>query len=340
MSVNAEKFSLLLHEGVTAIQKHESRNKKKTRTQIHEEIGRSIGRKASTIEHFLQKHVPTSYQEIEILAKTIFSRGDMEEKWLRDFLLAAGHTRVDELVTRLSVSSVEDKATQSEFQCRRFRHDYHVTLYPDRSVISAFRIAMQATSLSEVSTIRHRSFRSSLASKVPKKLDFLPISRSDNGAINHRIFTNIPDFLQWNVVFDPPLSPNEKAVYEYRHTMTNVHPWTIEECSDLFKQGLISSMWCTTDVMIGFPTDLLCMSVTLPNDYDIALPLNGGFRTTVQTSDNLIEKTRLIKENAFQAKHDERNNQWTLTLTVKNPKQGYAYYLEWIPPSEKSLAGR
>lgn len=336
MSANHSKFQQLLYDGITAIQR-ESRQEKKTRRTIHEELAKSINRKVSTIEFYLQGHIPTSYNEIEQLAKVIYTRGKLDEKWLEHFLTAADYRRVDDFIVKVTAAPPEVRSEPTQYQCKRLRHEFNTTVFADRRSVTNMKIEMQSTSTFEISNIRHRSIRSSYASPSPRKIDFIPIARSGIGTIRYHVFHNTPEFLQWHVIFDPPLQPKETATYEYTLEMRDVSPWTIEECREFLQQGFIFHLCCTVDVTVTFPTESLYMSVVLPPNYDITLPASGGFRATVQLNEDLIEKTRLIKEQCFRAQYDQQSNQWTLSLTVKNPKVGYAYYLEWIPPSENLL---
>lgn len=96
-----EKFGELLTEGVKRIQIRESG---KNLSHIEDELAFSIGRDrgASTIKYWRNRHIPAKEGEVKALAMEIVQRDGGDQKWLCEFLAAAGlPEEADELIAQL-----------------------------------------------------------------------------------------------------------------------------------------------------------------------------------------------------------------------------------------------
>jgi hypothetical protein len=339
MFSNPNEFKDLLYEGITAIQQHESSKKKKPRKEIHNELGRSIDRQGSTIEYYLLGHLPVSQYEIERLARDIFSRGRMDEQWLKRFLRTAGFTNPGPLIQQLCFSQANVSTQEFKHQFKRLQQTFIIDFLADRSAVFTMKIQMQATSTFDLHRVAHSSSIGCFRSDRAAELDFIPIHRSNQGTFVHSVNSNTPDLLSWYIDFEPPLRSQEIAIYEYKVRRYNLKPWTMPECRDLYSQKVIRRNHCYYKCHLRTPVDHFYYRINFPPNYEIVLPSSGGFEPSLVSAEDLEEKTRLIQDQCFHAGKDEESKQWYLELSVQNPRLGYAYELQWIPPEMSSLKG-
>ncbi len=105
---NSEKFAHLLAEGISEIQRYESVEGKKRIQEIHEELGKHIGRKAGTIQYFRQGNIPASLAEIEALALEISRRGHLDSKWIADLFAVTDHPNPSMVLAQLKQPGGQD----------------------------------------------------------------------------------------------------------------------------------------------------------------------------------------------------------------------------------------
>lgn len=334
-----QKFSELLYQGIQAIRSQESSHKRKLVKDIHTELALAIGRRPTTIEHYLRRNVPTTSYELETLARSIFMRGHLNKEWLEGFLLTGGHHNVSEALNE--IIGVENNgsinADESYLFIRRKLESVY-ELFPDRSRVSKTYIELEATSDLEVESVRHRNIADITDEFDGLELEFEPGEHSAEGTLNNRIVKKDPNILIWIVEFTPPLKKGEVVSYSYSHKKLKTLNWTREDCEFLFKNGLSNKKLAVWRYTLAAPTEIFSATVKFPSHYPIALPPSGGFCAYMGMAEDLREKTRLIAENAFSAHFDATKDRWELRLQVNNGRVGMGYELQWIPPSLSQIS--
>ena len=108
MSTYPDKFAQLLTEGIHRVRIREHKNVQ----IVQDELGYALGREGgSAIEYWRKGHVPAKRNEIEQLGRDIVQRGQLERKWLHDFLASADYPTPDQLCDEL-FGSVQTSAAQ------------------------------------------------------------------------------------------------------------------------------------------------------------------------------------------------------------------------------------
>lgn len=141
---------------------------------------------------------------------------------------------------------------------------------------------------------------------------------------------------QMKVIFDPPLSINERVCYAYRHMADQIRPFTIEEARRAIET---SNYWCnnpicTVNMDLFDPTGLLISEVMFPSKYPIHTP-NYVVESWESSTPNMTEMTRIREIDGF--KVSRLFDRLTLVLTVPKPLIGHRYRITWQPPSESEL---
>ncbi len=333
-----KRFSELLYQGIQSVRSHESSHKRKLVKDIHAELALAIGRRPTTIEHYLRRNIPTTSNELETLARTIFTRGNLNKEWLEDFLDSGGHHSVTETLNEIARASNPTRMNSDEYPFRRRKLECLYELFPDRSRLSRTSIELEATSDLEVESVRHRNIADIADEFDGLELDFEPGMRSSEGSLDNRIVRKDSNILIWIVEFSPPLKRGEVVSYSYSHKKLKTLNWTREDCDILFNSGLSNKKVAAWRYTITAPTEEFEASVKFPSNYPIALPPSGGFCAYIGMAEELQEKTRLIAENAFSAHYDAAQDRWELNLKVSNCRVGMGYELQWIPPSLSQIS--
>ncbi len=104
MTISAETFAQLLTEGIHRIRIRES----KPIQVIQDELGYELQRKGgASIEYWRKGHIP-KLVDVERLAAQIVPRGDLERKWLEQFLQSAQHPNWRHVVEQILPISRDD----------------------------------------------------------------------------------------------------------------------------------------------------------------------------------------------------------------------------------------
>ena len=94
MTLAAKKFAQLLTEAIHRVRLREG----KTVQIVQDELGYALGREGgSAIEYWRKGHLPVNLPEIEILARELVQRGQLEATWLTQFLQCAEHPQPEPL---------------------------------------------------------------------------------------------------------------------------------------------------------------------------------------------------------------------------------------------------
>lgn len=333
-----QTFAELLYQGIQAIRDNESRHTRKLVKDIHAELAQAIGRRTTTIEHYLRGNRPTTSYELETLARSIFARGNLSNDWLKDFLLTGGHRNVSEILDAITAEDAVNMPKTENYLFKRRKLESVYELFPDRSRISTTFIEFEATSDLEVESVRHRSIADIVDEFDGLELNFEPGRRSNEGTMTNRIIRKDANILIWLVEFTPPLKRGEVVFYSYSYKKLRTLNWTREDCEVLFRDGLSSKQLAAWRYTLSAPTELFTITVRFPDNYPIALPPSGGFCAYFGMAEDLQEKTKLIAENAFTANYDTAHNKWEVNLKVNNGRVGMSYELQWIPPSSTQIS--
>jgi len=96
--MSRRKFAQLLTEGIHRIRLREN----KTVQIVQDELGYLLGREGgSAIEYWRKGHLPAKLAEIEMLAREMVQRGQLEAAWLEQFLQSAEHPQPARLQAEL-----------------------------------------------------------------------------------------------------------------------------------------------------------------------------------------------------------------------------------------------
>jgi hypothetical protein len=330
-------FAELLRVGILEIQRQESREKKKFLKDIHQELARSIDRNTTTVEHYLKGYVPTTKAALEQLAKEIFLRGVLNQKWLEDFLEKGGHPNPSVIIDDLLLPTPQQVDNLDAYLYKRVKLHTHQQVLPQGRCISTTHVQIKVISDSTLDSLRHRFVTDNTLATEPMKLQFTSGEHSGGGLIRHRVLKSTPDILVWMIDFTPPLKPNQTASYTYVQARDNWHPWTYEDCESLNNAGVSLGALVRARWTVLVPVDDFNFTVELPPNYPISLPASGGFGVYLGLAEELKEKTRLIAEKSFSAAYDQTNKQWVLSLHVKNARSGLQYEIQWIPPLQEQI---
>lgn len=94
----AEAFASSLTEAIYRIRLKESKSVR----AVQDELGYALGKQGgASIEYWRKGHIPAKLNDIELLAREILARSDLEAGWLRSFLESAGHPDSDRLCQEL-----------------------------------------------------------------------------------------------------------------------------------------------------------------------------------------------------------------------------------------------
>jgi hypothetical protein len=98
MTLAEKRFAQLLTEAIHRIRLREG----KTVQIVQDELGYLLGREGgSAIEYWRKGHLPAKLAEVEMLAREMVLRGNLEQTWLEQFLKAAGHPQAGNLLVEL-----------------------------------------------------------------------------------------------------------------------------------------------------------------------------------------------------------------------------------------------
>lgn len=330
-------FADLMTDGIYAIQRNESHQKKKLVKEIVEELGHAIGRQASAVEYFRKGNTPTNMAELEQLARELFRRGEMDREWLEAFLVAGGHPRPSVICDELFIPDTQTVDDQALYLYRRKVWSIRRTYLADRTVVQVNRVELQVMSELGLDSVRHRNIAEVPGECAGLQLEFEAGRRDGEGTMRNRVLRHNDDILVWTVEFDPPLEKLQSAFYQYRQTYPKQEPWTYEECENLYSSGIYQRKFAFYRITAQTPTDVLNISIVFPPGYPISLPSTGGFGVYAGLAEDLHEKTKLIAQNAFSAAYDKERDQWTLSLSASQARAGVGYELHWIPPREERL---
>jgi hypothetical protein len=104
MSASPQKFGQLLTEAVHRIRMRESN---KLVSVVQDELGYALGKEGgSAIEYWRAGHIPAKPSDVELLAREIVRRSDVDRRWLEDFLHSADYPNTLELCDELSPDRV------------------------------------------------------------------------------------------------------------------------------------------------------------------------------------------------------------------------------------------
>ncbi len=97
----SNRFEDLLTEGILAIQQVELKQGKKKIADIEDELGRTIGRQASTITWFRKGHIPQTEAELSGLASELYTRGKLDAGWVEAFICSTGRPDWQDILDRI-----------------------------------------------------------------------------------------------------------------------------------------------------------------------------------------------------------------------------------------------
>ena len=167
--------------------------------------------------------------------------------------------------------------------------------------------------------------------------EFIPIQRTNNGTITHRLVYQTNSIIIWEVIFTPPLTMGERASYAFSQTTFGPHAVYLEQIHEKLTSGFLVRDFDHWRKTMKSPTDKLIMRLEFPKNYEISLPDSSGFRVYSRESVAEEETIRLRNEKSFSAKKDILTGQWQLELIVQKAKAGLSYSLEWIPPRRPKM---
>ena len=93
-----KQFGRLLTEGIHRIRLRENISVQIVQDELGYQLNRDGG---SAIRYWRAGHIPAYAEDVELLAREIVKRGDLNEKWLRQFLKSGDYPAVDDLCAEL-----------------------------------------------------------------------------------------------------------------------------------------------------------------------------------------------------------------------------------------------
>jgi predicted ATPase len=103
MAEQAVKFARLLTEAIYRIRARES----KAIRVVEDELGYTLGKKGgASIEHWRKGNIPSKLSDIELLARELVRRTDLDANWFEELLRSAGHPQAAAFVKEMRLPEI------------------------------------------------------------------------------------------------------------------------------------------------------------------------------------------------------------------------------------------